>query len=227
MDAFDTKEFEKYLAELLTQQGLELSADQLAALTLHARELALWNKTTNLTTITDAREMAEKHFADSLCALPYVCANSGTEPVAVLDVGSGGGFPAIPFAVACPCLQVVSVDSVRKKISFQQQVVGLLKLNNLNAVHSRVQELDKTLGYYPAFDCVISRAFAALDTFVELALPWLKPGGRIISYKSLTLDDELMALERKYPQLEAGCHAYDLPNAAARYVIVLENLPHA
>lgn len=224
MEAFNSTNFEQYLAELLDAQGLTLEPEQMAMLTIHARELALWNKTINLTTITDAQEMAKKHFADSLYALQYVMPVDEPGPVSVLDVGSGGGFPAIPFAVASEHLQVVSVDAVRKKISFQQHVAALIKLGNFNAVHSRVQELDKTLGYYPAFDCIVSRAFAALDLFVELALPWLRPGGRLVSYKSLTLDGELAALQVKHPDFTVCRYAYDLPNAQARYIVVLENV---
>lgn len=219
---FDEQLFIDYLPELLAGSGITFSAGQLARCAVFARELAAWNKITNLTAITDTRGIAEKHFADSLCALPYVKKQPG--PVTVLDIGSGGGFPAIPFAIADEELKVTAVDSVRKKISFQQYVKAQLNLTNLEPVHARVQQLDKALGYKPAYDCVISRAFAALDTFCELALPWVKPGGKIISYKSQTLDDELEPVLAKYPGIKAQNFAYELPGANARFVVVLQNL---
>ena len=83
------------------------------------------------------------------------------------------------------------------------------------------------MGYKPAFDDVISRAFAALDIFVELALPWVKPNGAIITYKSQTLEAELADLKAKYPGLTAKTYTYDLPNAKARFIVVLENFAKA
>lgn len=223
--SFDARDFENYLAQLLAGQGISLTAEQLGQCSAYAAELVTWNKITNLTSITNTREMAEKHFADSLCALPYI--NSDAKDVSVLDIGSGGGFPAIPFAIADACLNITAVDSVRKKMSFQEHVKARLGLGNLTPVHARVQELDQALGYKPAFDYVISRAFAAMDMFVELALPWIKPNGAIVTYKSQTLETELAALMAKYPGLTVKTHAYDLPNAKARFIVVLENFDQA
>lgn len=218
--AFDAKAFEAYLKDLLAGLNINLSPERLRRCAAYAGELMLWNKITNLTTITDTLEIAEKHFADSLSALPYVPNGSGA---AVLDIGSGGGFPAIPFAIADDGLMVTAVDAVRKKISFQEHVKGRLGLVNLTPVHARIQELDKACGFKPVYDCVVSRAFAGLDTFFALALPWVKPGGKLITYKSQTLDDELAALRLKYHGLKINCHPYNLPNAKARFVVVLEN----
>lgn len=218
---FEIKDFERYLTELLAGLNICHNASRIEQYALYARELITWNKITNLTAITNTSEMAEKHFADSLCALPYVLTNAAE--TTVLDIGSGGGFPAIPFVIADERLKVTAVDSVRKKISFQEHVKAQLQLVNLTPVHARVQELDRALGFTPVFDCVISRAFAALEVFVELALPWVKPGGKLFSYKSQTLDNELIAVLKKYPGLKVCCHAYDLPNAEARFVVVLQN----
>lgn len=219
---FDVADFENYLAELLNGLAIKASPKQLQLYAAYAAELLAWNKITNLTAITKTREIAEKHFADSLCALPYVTANAAE--TTVLDIGSGGGFPAIPFAIANPGLKVTAVDSVRKKMSFQEHVKAKLHLANLTVVHARVQELDKALGHAPVFDCVISRAFAALDVFVELALPWVKPNGKIITYKSHTLNAEQAVLQQKYPRLKIKSHPYSLPGASARYIVVLEAL---
>lgn len=218
---FNANDFEAYLDELLAGLNINTSPEQLRLYALFAKELTVWNKITNLTAITDTCEMAEKHFADSLSALPYILGNN-TE-TSVLDIGSGGGFPAIPFVIADDRLKVTAVDSVRKKISFQEHVKAQLHLANLTPVHARVQELDKALGFRPAFDCVISRAFAALDVFCELALPWVMPGGKLVTYKSQTLDDELGPILKQYPGVKISRYAYDLPNAKARFVVVLEN----
>lgn len=218
---FDTNDFAAYLGELLAGLSITQSPEQLGLYAAYAKELTVWNKVTNLTAITDTRGIAEKHFADSLCALPYVV--TGDAQTFVLDIGSGGGFPAIPFVIAAESLNITAVDSVRKKISFQEHVKAQLGLARLTPVHCRVQELDKALGYAPLFDCIISRAFAALDLFVELALPWVKPGGRLVSYKSQTLDEELAALLKKYPGLKVSRYPYSLPNADARFVVVMEN----
>lgn len=218
---FDSSIFQDALTQTTAGLGITLTGDQLEQFTCYARELVTWNKSVNLTAITEPREIAVKHMADSLAALPYI--GVGIKSAQVLDIGSGGGFPAIPFAIMNHELQIVSVDSVRKKISFQTQVAAQLRLTNLRAVHSRVQEMDKVLGYLPVFDCVISRAFANLTMFYELALPWLKPNGRIVSYKSAVLDEEQAGLLTKYSHLKISRYSYDLPGADARYIVVLEN----
>lgn len=182
------KEAREQLATGAGELGFPLTKAQLASLDLFAEELKKWNKKINLTAITDDQGIAAKHLVDSLSLLKVV-QGSGR----LLDIGSGGGFPCIPVKVMLPELGMVSVDAVVKKISFQKQVVRLLKLQDFEALHARVETLAET--HPRAFDWVVSRAFADIPTFVELALPLLKCGGRMVAMKGKNAAEEVAEAE--------------------------------
>jgi 16S rRNA (guanine527-N7)-methyltransferase len=149
--------------------------------------LAKWNRTYNLTAIREPERMVTHHALDSLAVVPHLPARAG---LAVLDVGSGGGLPGIPIAIARPDARVVLLDASTKKAAFLAQAAIELPLSNAEAVGARVED------YSPSrkFDVVISRAFADLATFVKLARPHLAPGGTILAMKGVRPDDEIAAL---------------------------------
>ena len=168
--------------------GVLLAKDQIARLDLFAEELKKWNKKINLTAITDDEGIAVKHLVDSLSLLQVVKGGGR-----LLDIGSGAGFPCIPVQVVMPEFEVVSVDAVVKKISFQKQAVRLLNLKQFDATHVRAETLAVTYPEY--FDWVVSRAFSDLPTFVGMALPLLKRGGRIVAMKGRNASEEIAAAE--------------------------------
>jgi len=158
------------------QLGVELTPAEVGKFALFAAELKKWNRKINLTAITTEREIAIKHFVDSLALCRVV--NKGGR---LLDLGSGGGFPVIPFAIVHPRSESVSVDAVEKKVIFQRHVGRTLGLHHFEAIHARGEEL---AGRFPShFDWVVSRAFSDIPTFVRMALPLLAPGGRIVAMK--------------------------------------------
>jgi 16S rRNA (guanine527-N7)-methyltransferase len=198
--------------------GIELKPDQVKRLDLFAEELKKWNKKINLTAITDDEGIAVKHFVDSLSLLKVV---SG--PGRLLDIGSGAGFPCIPVQVVNPELEVVSVDAVVKKISFQKQAVRLLNLVNFSALHARAETMPDT--YAESFDWIVSRAFSDIPCFVSMALPLLKPGGRIVAMKGRGVAEELAAaqkaLDEKGVRVEAT-ENFELPGGGdARSLVVI------
>ena len=156
--------------------GLKLGPDELGMLYAFASELKKWSRKINLTAIRGDEEIAVKHFLDSL-VLHRVVGLKGH----LLDIGSGGGFPAVPLKIARRELQVVSVDAVEKKIIFQRHVARLLGLHGFEALHARAEELAAQRG--GSFDWVVSRAFTDIPTFVRIALPLLKEQGKIIAMK--------------------------------------------
>lgn len=170
------------LPEGLAALGIDLpdiAQQQLLAF----RDLLLkWNKTYNLTALRDPAQAISHHLLDSLAILPYV--NDG----ALLDVGSGGGLPGIPLAIARPQLSVRMVDTVQKKATFLQQAAIQLGLKNVAVDHARVEELG---GQYAQ---ISSRAFAELKLFVELTRHLLAPGGRWLAMKGVRPDEEIAAL---------------------------------
>ena len=123
------------LSSGLAELGLELSPATQAQLLAFRDLLLKWNKTYNLTALRDPQQALSHHLLDSLAILPHV----GPEPL--LDVGSGGGLPGIPLAIARPELAVRMVDTVQKKATFLQQAAIQLGLKNVTVNHARVEEL--------------------------------------------------------------------------------------
>ncbi|MBS1142337.1 MAG: rRNA m(7)G-527 methyltransferase [Proteobacteria bacterium] len=147
------------------------------------RDLLLkWNKTYNLTALRDPAQAISHHLLDSLAILPHV------GPGNLLDVGSGGGLPGIPLAIAKPELSVSMVDTVQKKTTFLQQAVIELALRNVTVYHARVEEMQ---GQYAQ---ISSRAFAEIGLFISLTRHLLAPNGRWLAMKGVRPDDEIKAL---------------------------------
>jgi 16S rRNA (guanine527-N7)-methyltransferase len=163
---------------------LSLSLSEAAQQQLLAfRDLLLkWNKTYNLTALRDPQQAVSHHLLDSLAILPHLGAGN------LLDVGSGGGLPGIPLAIARPDLSVTLVDTVQKKTTFLQQAVIELGLKNVAVHHARVEEM---AGQYAQ---ISSRAFAELALFIKLTRHLLAPGGRWLAMKGLAPDGEIRAL---------------------------------
>jgi len=106
-----------------------------------------------------------------------------------MDIGSGAGIPALPLKIVKPETKIVSVDAVGKKIMFQRHIARLLGLEGFEALHARVETLHTT--YAGFFDVISSRAFSKLDTFVTLAAPMIKSGGRMIAMKGPDVQSEI------------------------------------
>jgi 16S rRNA (guanine527-N7)-methyltransferase len=157
--------------------------------TLFLDELLRWNQRVNLTSIR-ARDVAiEKHLLDSLLLLPHV-ADADT----LLDMGSGGGLPGIPLAIARPKLVVTSVDSVGKKINFQKHIKRKLQLENLHPLQARLEDLEQHFAADRRFSCIVARAFSSLEKICLLALPWLADAGRLLVMKGPEGPKELRAM---------------------------------
>jgi len=170
------------LAAGLGELGLDLSAEQQDKLLAFRDLLLKWNKVYNLTALRDPEQAISHHLLDSLAILPHV----GNGPL--LDVGSGGGLPGIPLAIAKPELSVSMVDTVQKKATFLQQAAIQLGLHNVSAHHARVEQLS---GQYAQ---ISSRAFAEIGLFISLTRHLLAPGGRWLAMKGIRPDDEINAL---------------------------------
>lgn len=177
--------------------GLVLTAGQADALARYAALLVRWNAVHNLTSIDTAAAILSHHLLDSLAVLPRIDAifSEKMDP-RVLDVGSGGGLPGIPLAIARPDWQVTLVDKVQKKVAFLTQAKVELGLKNLSCVHARVEELEGA-----PFDLVVSRAFSALDAFVRLSRPALAPGGWWAAMKGTVPAGELEQLAQSAPDV--------------------------
>ena len=139
--------------------------------------LVEYNKTTNLTAITEEKEVILKHFIDCAAITPYIEPNAS-----VIDVGCGAGFPSLPIAIVRPDISVVSLDSTGKKIDFVNQAIKHLSLSRSTAICARAEEYAKD--HRELFDVCTSRAVARLNILAELCLPLVNVGGSFIAMKS-------------------------------------------
>jgi 16S rRNA (guanine527-N7)-methyltransferase len=149
--------------------------------------LGKWNKIYNLTAVRDPAQMLTQHLLDCLAVVQPLKARLPALQT-VLDVGAGGGLPAVVLAVACPQWQVSAVDTVAKKAAFIQTAAHSLGLPNLRGIHARVEDLAE------GYDLVCSRAFASLADFTSWSAAALKPGGVWMAMKGRVPDEELAAL---------------------------------
>ncbi len=173
--------------------GLSLDAAQLDRLLAYQALLGKWNRVYNLTAIRDAGDMLTHHLLDSLAAVPRIAERvrrAQPEAPRVLDVGSGGGLPGIPLAIACPDISVTMVDIVQKKTAFLTQCRAELGLGNARSHWGHVEKLADATGY----GVITSRAFAELNDFVRLAGHLLAPGGRMVAMKGVHPAGEIARL---------------------------------
>jgi len=152
----------------------------------------------NLTAITDFDEVCKKHFTDSLSLIKAkedILVNCDKDlekdPISVLDLGTGAGFPGIPLKIVFPNLKITLLDSLNKRINFLNEVIDHLNLKNICAVHGRAEDFARKTDYRNSFDLCVSRAVANMSTLSEYCIPFVKNGGLFIPYKSEKITEEL------------------------------------
>ncbi len=203
------------LAQGLSTLGIALSAPAQQKLLAYATLLAKWNRTYRLTAMSDPALAVSHHLLDSLALLPFV------EAPPLLDVGSGGGMPGIPLAIARPDLPVVLLDSSSKKAAFLQQVAIELGLGNI-AVHcGRVEEYRPTAG----FAAITARAFSHLAEFVQLSRHLLAEGGHWLAMKGVWPQDEIADLPAGVRV--DGVHRLAVPGVEGERHLVVMGIGHA
>lgn len=174
-----------------------------------------WNKVYNLTAVREPERMIGMHILDSLSVLPYL-----SDAKRILDVGTGGGLPGIPLAIAKPGLQVTMMDAIAKKTAFVRQAIGELELENAHVITGRV-EGPLTIG---KFDHVISRAFAELKDFVDAAGHLCVDGGTLLAMKGIYPHEELARLPTGFHVSEIV--ALKVPGVdAARHLVIIQKIP--
>lgn len=185
---YDLTLFEKGLEEL----SISLSQEQKRQFVTYYEYLIEKNKVMNLTAITEYEEVIVKHFLDSLSIVKAGCfEQNALNGKSVIDIGTGAGFPGIPLKIAFPQLKITLLDSLNKRVNFLNEVIDMLGLSKVEAVHGRAEDYAKQKEYRECFDFCVSRAVANLSTLSEYCIPFVKEGGCFISYKSGKIDEEL------------------------------------
>jgi len=210
---------ENLLALGIQKLGVELSVANIADLELFLLEMGRWNQVHNLTAIEGEKDSVRLHLIDSIAVLPVLRTFLNTLSPKIADLGSGGGLPAIPIAILQPEWRLTLIEAIRKKTAFLQHVRGKLKLNNIEILSQRVE--DVALQQQGQYDAVISRAFTNLARFLDLSLPLLKPNGLVFAMKAKRADEEMQDVRKEDWRLVAD-EPLHIPNLAVeRRLLVL------
>lgn len=166
-------------AEIFNKESLDVSIDQYENLKKYAELLVEWNQKMNLTAITDSYGITIKHFLDSVLPLKFL---KVPKDAALIDVGTGAGFPGLPLKIMRTDIKLTLLDSLNKRVNFLSEVCKALSLDAL-CVHSRAEELGRDKNHREQYDFSAARAVAAMPVLTEYCLPFVKIGGTFAALK--------------------------------------------
>lgn len=180
----EIEEFSSNLKEKLNRISIEISSEQAENFYNYMNLLLEWNEKINLTAITEQNEVILKHFVDSATILKFI-----ENDMKIVDVGTGAGFPGIPLNIINNKPKYTLVDSLNKRINFLNDVIDKIELENITAVHSRIEDFAKN--NKESYDIATSRAVASLNILLEYLLPLVKVGGMCICMKGSNIKEEI------------------------------------
>ena len=204
--------------------GYEISPTQSASLLSYLEQLDVTNRSFNLTRIP-REDFVKLHLLDSLTAL--TCLPAG-DKLSIIDIGTGAGFPGVPLAALLPSATVTLLDSTAKKVRFAADTAAACGITNCVGLHARAEVIAHDPKHRQRYDVVTSRAVAAFSTLIELMLPLVKVGGRVIALKGARADEELSGSEplvRELGGAPAETRTVALPGTdIQRQLIVVEKI---
>jgi 16S rRNA (guanine527-N7)-methyltransferase len=202
-----------------------LSEAQLDAIGDHVRLLMAWNEAINLSGIRESEMIARHHVLDSLTAVPLL-RRAGIDEF--VDIGSGGGYPGLPLAVALPARRAILVDSIAKKARFLTVAVEAAGVADRVAVFAgRAETLAADPAHRGRWGAVVARAVADLTDLAEVALPLLRPGGLLVAWKRRPVDEEVARAARAVRQMGgrvAGLETVTVPGLEDHLLAVIEKV---
>ena len=179
----------RFLRDKLEMLSVEVDRKKIDQFNQFYDLIVEWNNVMNLTAITDYKDVVEKHFLDSLSIERILKLD---DIKAVMDVGTGAGFPGMPLKIIYPELKITLLDSLSKRVKFLNEVIRQLELKNIDAIHGRAEDIGKNENYREKYDLCVSRAVANLATLSEYCMPFVRVGGVFVSYKSGDIDEEVL-----------------------------------
>lgn len=191
--------------------GIIVDDEKLNKLDQFYHLLIEWNKKINLTTIIEEESVYLKHFYDSLTLYRDIDLN---KPIKICDVGSGAGFPGIVLKIFFPSIDITLIDSLNKRIIYLNDIIDKLKLSNIKAIHSRMEDFSKN--HEEEFDYITARAVSQLPILCEISVKALKIGGSLVFMKA-NCEEELLGIEKKIDKLGLKLKEVD------KFVLPIEN----
>ena len=213
-----------YILSAVKNFKIELSDEQLNQLESYYKLLVSWNERMNLTAITEPKDVAIKHFADSLSVLSFVDVPNGAS---VIDVGTGAGFPGLVLKIARPDIKLTLLDSLKKRLTFLEDVLNNLGLD-AQLIHSRAEEGGQNIDLRECYDFAVSRAVAQLNVLCEYCLPYVRLSGSFIAFKGGEADEEIKSASKAIQALggkKTDVYGFELPeNSGSRTLVVIEKV---
>ncbi|MEG0614405.1 MAG: 16S rRNA (guanine(527)-N(7))-methyltransferase RsmG [Oscillospiraceae bacterium] len=211
----------KEFADFFSKNDVNIDENMYNLYNKYAEMLVEWNEKINLTAITSAEGITEKHFLDSVLLTKFAEIPPSAE---VVDIGTGAGFPGIPLKILRGDLKLTLIDSLTKRVGFLQAVSDELKLD-ANCVHSRAEEASKMPVFREKFDFATARAVAALPVLCEYCLPYVKVGGVFAAMKGPSEDvkSAFSAISVLGGKVEKVVD-YALPSGDARKLILVKKI---
>lgn len=203
--------------ELAGRAGRSLTDEQRATFDRYLDLLLQANQRMNLTRLVDRQQAAVGHVGDALTLLPWIPAG----PLKLIDIGSGGGVPGIPLAIALPEAQVMLVESTQKKAAFLRDCVRELKLSNVEVCPQRAEEAGRS-PLRGRFDVATARAVGELSFLVEWCMPLLVKGGRLLAMKGAKAREEIASATAALRTLNAAepvVHSVELPGTENHVIL--------
>ena len=217
----NTKIFKDGMSEL----KIDISDVQIEKFKKYSEMLKEWNEKMNLTTIVDDDGISVKHFLDSILPLSVIDMSAVRS---IIDVGTGAGFPGIPLKICIPDIRITLLDSLNKRINFLNAVKDELKLEKVECIHGRAEELGKKTEYRECYDAVVSRAVANLTMLSEYCLPFVRVGGMFLALKSDGAEDEIRTAEAMIKSLggtvENICRVSLPQSDIVRYIVLIRKV---
>lgn len=216
---------EKLAQEAQNVLGISLTPKQIALFESYQKHLMDWNARLNLTAIRDEEGIRIKHFLDSLSCLQVMQDNP---PKRMIDIGTGGGFPGIPLKILMPGMHLTLVESVGKKVQFCQHIVDALKLENVQVIQARAEEVGQAREHREKYDWAVARAVAGLPILAEYLLPLVRIKGAMLAQKGQSGPAEAHQAEQAIRLLGGHLrqlYQLNLPGVVEeRYLIVIDKI---
>lgn len=185
------KKPDELLRDGIIELGLTPSKEQINAFMAYLSELKKWNKAYNLTALKKDEDIIIKHFLDSLLYLKAI----PNGEIRIADVGSGAGFPGIPIKIIMPEIEMFLIEPSRKKSAFLNHIIRQLKLERIEVIEKRIEEIKVGRELPFSVDAAVTRALFSIGDFIKKAKPIVREGGILILNKGPKVREEIRTIK--------------------------------